>query len=185
MNRVDRLFKAYERFVAVPWPDSLAGPQRVWFLVYDPVDERRVRARLSEFELATMTAKHPWLHVDVTDSFGTWMTAEEYRESYFEEPVDLDLLIPEFEDKLIGRILDVVTSDQATADSVVAITGIASVFGLTKASVIIKGVAEHVRGRLLVFFPGTYENNVYRLLDARDGWSYLAVPILADEGGAS
>ena len=32
-------------------------------------------------------------------------------------------------------------------------------------------------GRLVVFFPGQFEQNNYRLLDARDGWNYLAVPI--------
>ena len=37
-------------------------------------------------------------------------------------------------------------------------------------------------GRLLVFFPGSYENNNYRLLDGYDGWNYLAVPITADKG---
>ena len=39
-----------------------------------------------------------------------------------------------------------------------------------------------IRGRLVVFFPGEYENGNYRFLDARDGWSYRAVPILASEG---
>jgi hypothetical protein len=34
---------------------------------------------------------------------------------------------------------------------------------------------------LLVFFPGQFDNNNYRLLDARDGWNYLAVPITADQ----
>jgi len=43
-------------------------------------------------------------------------------------------------------------------------------------------VESSIRGRLLVFFPGEYENNNYRLLDARDGWNYLAVPITAREG---
>ena len=41
----------------------------------------------------------------------------------------------------------------------------------------------HIRGRLLVFFPGVYEQNNYRLLDARDGWNYHAVPITASDGG--
>jgi hypothetical protein len=36
-----------------------------------------------------------------------------------------------------------------------------------------------VPGRLLVFFPGRYEGNSYRLLDARDGWSYRATQIPA------
>jgi len=34
-----------------------------------------------------------------------------------------------------------------------------------------------IAGRLLVFFPGEHEGNSYRLLDARDGWNYLAIPI--------
>jgi len=40
-----------------------------------------------------------------------------------------------------------------------------------------------LEGRLLVFFPGEHhpENHTYRLLDARDGWNYLAVPLLAKE----
>ena len=38
-----------------------------------------------------------------------------------------------------------------------------------------------VRGRIVVFFPGEYEDGNYRLLDVRDGWSYLAVPITSRE----
>jgi hypothetical protein len=36
---------------------------------------------------------------------------------------------------------------------------------------------ESVAGRLLIFFPGEHQGNSYRLLDARDGWNYLATPI--------
>ena len=43
-------------------------------------------------------------------------------------------------------------------------------------------VETHIRGRLLVLFPGVYEQNNYRLLDARDGWNYLAIPITSSEG---
>ena len=46
-------------------------------------------------------------------------------------------------------------------------------------------VEAHIRGRLLVFFPGVYEQDNYRLLDARDGWNYHAVPITASEGEIS
>jgi hypothetical protein len=38
-------------------------------------------------------------------------------------------------------------------------------------------IESHIRGRLVVFFPGVYDQNAYRLLDARDGWNYLATPI--------
>jgi hypothetical protein len=30
---------------------------------------------------------------------------------------------------------------------------------------------------LLVFFPGEQEGNTYRLLDAQNGWGYLATSI--------
>jgi hypothetical protein len=32
----------------------------------------------------------------------------------------------------------------------------------------------------MIFFPGEREGNTYRFLGARDGWDYLAVPILAE-----
>jgi hypothetical protein len=47
---------------------------------------------------------------------------------------------------------------------------------------VLKEVVKDIRGRLVVFFPGEYEDNNYRLLDARDGWNYLAVPITLHNG---
>ena len=44
-------------------------------------------------------------------------------------------------------------------------------------------VERDIKGRLVVFFPGQYEHNNYRLLDARDGWNYMAVPITAHGSG--
>ena len=55
--------------------------------------------------------------------------------------------------------------------------GVGALFGLTRLSRVIKLVEPDIRGRLAIFFPGTYDRNNYRLLDARDGWNYLAVPI--------
>jgi hypothetical protein len=42
-------------------------------------------------------------------------------------------------------------------------------------------VEGNIRGRLLIFFPGPFDRGNYRLLDARDGWNYHAVPITASE----
>jgi hypothetical protein len=42
---------------------------------------------------------------------------------------------------------------------------------------VLKLVESDIRGRLAVFFPGSFDRNNYRLLDARDGWNYMAVPI--------
>jgi len=46
---------------------------------------------------------------------------------------------------------------------------------------VVDALAPLVSGRLLVFFPGSFENNNYRLLDGYDGWNYLAVSITADK----
>jgi hypothetical protein len=98
----------------------------------------------------------------------------------------LDILLPGFSDQVSHNLSAVLTGDEATTDSVVAVMGIASLFGFVKVSKIINAVTNHIRGRLVVFFPGEYENNNYlinyRLLDARDGWNYLSVPITAGEG---
>jgi len=63
---------------------------------------------------------------------------------------------------------------------VVALKGVGSLFGLLKVKAVVDKLAPLVKGRIVVFFPGTYENNNYRLLDGYDGWNYLAVPITAD-----
>lgn len=63
----------------------------------------------------------------------------------------------------------------------VAVSGVAGLFGFAKVSSIVEAVASKVRGRLVVFFPGEHEDNNYRLLDARDGWNYMAIPIKAHE----
>ena len=67
------------------------------------------------------------------------------------------------------------------SNSVVAINGVGSIFGFLKVKEVVDKLAPLVTGRLLVFFPGSYENNNYRLLDGYDGWNYLAVPLSADK----
>jgi hypothetical protein len=72
---------------------------------------------------------------------------------------------------------------EAGPDTVVALLGVGALFGLARVSSVVEGIKEAVQGRLLVFFPGEHhpENHTYRLLDARDGWNYLAVPLLAKD----
>jgi len=45
MGRIDRLAERYKNYIALPWQKDLAGAQRAIFIVYDKVDERRLRAR--------------------------------------------------------------------------------------------------------------------------------------------
>lgn len=177
MSEIAGLLCEYARFVRQPWDHTLAGPQKVWFAIYDPPHERRLRFHLSEFEVATKEAGHGWRLCDLTGAFANWMGQHEYRDAYFAYPDDLDLALPDFVEHLAGEVSAVLKS--ADDDTVVALPGVASLFGLTRVSGLVERVAPAVRGRLLVFFPGQYEGSNYRLLDARDGWNYLAVPITA------
>ena len=55
-----------------------------------------------------------------------------------------------------------------------ALQGVASLYGFLRVSELIHDIEQAILGRFLVFFPGTKEENNYRFLDARDGWNYLA-----------
>jgi hypothetical protein len=181
MSRIERLIQNYKRFLSVnPWDKQIAGAQKIWFAVYDKTDERKLRVRLDEFELATKAEGHTWKTVDVTEEFADWMASLEYRESYFENPDDLEMTLAEFEIHVGNRIRTEL--DSASENTVVAIYGIASLYAFLKVSNLMNKVQSSVKGRLLVFFPGEYEKGVYRLLDARDGWNYLALPITTQEG---
>lgn len=179
MSRIDALREHYARYVKLPWP-SVPPAQRVWFIVYDPAEERRLRLRLLGFEEATRRAGHGWRLCDLTDAFAEWMSRHEYREAYFESPEELPCPHPDFERFVAGKVRREL--EQGDEGTVMAVMGVASLFGFLRVSRLIEGVEEAIRGRLLVFFPGSYERNVYRFLDARDGWNYHAVPITAEEG---
>lgn len=181
MNQIEALLRNYERFVRVPWEAGLAGPQKVWFAIYDPDQERRLRLRVDQFKQATTQAGHGWRLVDLTDGFGRWMGGQEYREAYFEEPDYLDDKMPEFAAFVAAEVQQALAAPGAETGTVVALLGVGALFGLTRVSALMEAVAPKIRGRLLVFFPGSYDGSSYRLLDARDGWNYLAVPITASQ----
>lgn len=185
-SKIARLIEAYREHISIPWAAGLAAIQRVIFVVYDKNDELRLRAHIDEFRLATLEAGHDWLPIDVTNAFPEWMAAQEYREAYFECPEDLTGYqsgeIVEFVQSLVDGIKQRIAAE-SSANTVVALSGVGSLFGLARVSSLVEGIKDTVGGRLVVFFPGEYhpENHAYRLLDARDGWNYLAVPLLASE----
>lgn len=181
MNRVELLLKKYDSWVEAPWARGLAGPQKVWCVVYEPSDERRLRLRLEDFATATQSRGHGWRLCDVTNAFAEWMASLDYRDSYFESPEDLNKnLLGDFLAFAARRVTEHLSV--AGENDVVAVAGIGSLFGFAFASELMKATEPAIRGRMLIFFPGVYDNNNYRLLDARDGWNYLAVPITANEG---
>ena len=77
MSSIDRLLSNYARQVSLPWSPNMAGMQRVWFAVYPPTEERRVRARLPQFEALTLAANHGWSVVDLTDLLPQWISAHD------------------------------------------------------------------------------------------------------------
>ncbi len=183
MSRIDVLRQNYQRVCGLPWDRHVAGPQRVWLAVYDKEDERRLRLRMSLFEQATAQAGHRWHAIDLTDSFALWLGAppySDYAASYFEKPSRLGkAALDAFQKTVAGRLTDVLRSVDHGEETVVALSGVASLFGFLHVSELLPMVQDHIRGRLLVFFPGVYEQDNYRLLEARDGWNYQAVPITA------
>lgn len=179
MDEIEALLASYRRFVETPWDRHLSGSERVWFAVYSPFQERKLRFRLPDFAVATQSSGHPWRHVDLTGAFARWMAAQEYRESYFESPEDMTLTL---EKDFGGYVVELVSREIAGTDeqTVVAVSGVASLFGLVRVSEVVAKAAPEVPGRLLVFFPGEHEGGSYRLLNARDGWNYLAIPIAGE-----
>lgn len=182
MSRVSRLINSYSRFIAIPWRDDAAAPQRVIFCVYNENDELKVRGRIDEFEMATKQAGHDWLLFDLTNTFADWLSAQRYAKKYFEKPYLLTTLLPKYLEYIIHHFRQTLAENKAGENTVVALKGVGSLFGFLKVKDVADKLAPLVSGRLLVFFPGTtYENNNYRLLDGYDGWNYLAVPITADK----
>lgn len=183
MGRIEDLASRYRSHIAAPWQRNLAADQKTIMVVYPKSDERRLRARIPLFRLHTMEAGHTWHEVDLTDAFADWLSGLDYLQSFFERPSRLTMLLDDrFVQFAAKRVKDVLDRDDADEDSVVAVIGAGSLYGFAHVSRIVAAVKNKARGRLLVFFPGECENNNYRLLDARDGWNYLAVPITLHSG---
>ena len=179
MSSINRLIANFQRFVRLPWQTNLAGTQRVWFAVYPPTEERRLRARVQEFEVATQEAQHHWRLVDITHLPVRWLGAHDYRQAYFAEPAALATIEEELKGQVIAELKTV--CQDADPNTVIAVLGVGSLFGFTHISGVIADLEHFIQGRLLVFFPGEYERNLYRFMDARDGFNYMAVPITCAE----
>ena len=173
MGKVEDLADNYGFHIGAPWPRTLAGAQRILMVVYEKEIERTLRARVALFEQATQHAGHDWRLVDCTTWFSEWMAADDYSEAYFEEP---SLLRMKLEGEFKPHVAERLRAELESADenTVVGFFGTASLYGFVRISELVREVESAVRGRLLVFFPGTKSENNYRLLDARDGWNYLA-----------
>jgi hypothetical protein len=181
MAQIDRLLKNYTRYVELPWGDNLDGKQRVWFAIYPPAEERRLRVQFSTFDLATKGASHGWSLVDLTDVFPDWLAGYEHFHDYLGDPDSLAFGLPDLRKAVVEKVSAALRHPKADNNSVVALHGLAGLYGFLKVSEVVDAVTKDIRGRLLVFFPGEIDNNVYRFLDAREGWNYLATPITCQD----
>lgn len=181
MSKIRRLIDSYSRFISVPWRSDVAAAQRIIFCVYDENYELQLRAKIDEFEIATNQSGHEWVIFDLTDIFSNWLSNQRYAERYYENPHLISTLMPSLLAYIKQEFEDFIQTNWVTANTVVALKGVGSLFGFLMVKEVVDELAPLVEGRLLVFFPGKYEDNNYRLLDAYDGWNYLAVPITADK----
>ena len=120
MSAIDRLLSNYSRQVRLPWSGNMSGKQRVWFAVYQPAEERRVRARLPQFEALTLEANHGWTTVDLTRLLPEWISAHEYREGIFEQPEHFSAN-SELEALAAERVRQACSREEVDAASVVAV----------------------------------------------------------------
>jgi hypothetical protein len=181
VSKVKQLIESYGKHIAVPWRNDAAAAQRVIFCVYRENEELRLRAKIDEFEIVTKEAGHQWVVFDLTDTFSNWLSAQRYALKYFQSPHLLPTLLPKYLDFIVDTFSTFILDRQVEENSVIVLKGVGSVFGFLKVKDLVDRLAPMVQGKLLVLFPGSYENNNYRLLDGYDGWNYLAVPITADK----
>jgi len=180
VTRIKRLINSYNKFISIPWRSDAAAAQRVIFCVYNEYEELRLRSKIDEFEIVTKRAGHDWAVFDLTESFADWLTGQKYAQSYFQNPHLLATLYPKYLDYIAKEFELFLGEEGIGENSVAAIKGVGSLFGFLQVKEVVDKLAPLVSGRLLIFFPGSYDNNNYRLLDGYDGWNYLAVPITAD-----
>lgn len=179
-DRLSKLITNFENHISLPWQKVISSEERAIFVIYHKEDELKLRARIAAFEQASVKNDHPWLLLDITNSFAQWLANEDYKEAYFEDPDYLTSQYEYFAEELVNKLVEQ-ASDHQHANNTIALLGSGTLFGITSVSGLVKVLGEKLQGRLVVFFPGEKVENVYRLLDAKDGWGYQAVSITAAE----
>ncbi len=178
MNTFDDILTAYIKQVNLPWASDTPPVGRVWIVWYEKALQRRFTGRIGEFEHATQKAGHGWHHINLAPWLGRWIAQHELFDALIEQPKELRGLLPDIQDALLAEIKNALA--ECSPNDVLAVDGCGALFGVAWVSTLIGKIANSVPGRLLVGFPGKHSSGVYRLLDARDGWNYHAVPIPPD-----
>ena len=179
MASFDDVLQHYQRQVGLSWQADVPHEGRVWILWYDKTLDRRVRGRLHELEAATGNAGHGWRHVDLGLLFPTWIVCHELFGDLLAAPEELRGLLPEFKTAVVDELRSALSG--CGANDLLVLSGCGAMFGLVRISALIGEIASQIPGRLLLLFPGQHRAGVYKLLDAREGWNYHAVPIPASD----
>lgn len=175
-DRISNLLQQYDSHISLDWPAVASGEERSIFAIYRPEDELKLRSRVESFEQVTKQHGHLWLLLNITNAFEEWLAGQDYAEAYYENPEYLQANYAFFEEDLVKK-LQVSIEKSADDSTVVALLGCGSLFGIASVSDLVRQLTEKMKGRLLVFFPGDKIDNTYRLLDAKNGWGYLATAL--------
>lgn len=182
MNSAQSILEKLKEHLSLPWPENVSDRERVVMVVYPSNDERKLRRILEagEFAREISSIDHGWIELDLGPEFSKWLAGYEYSERYLQRPERLwddSGNIRGLEEHLIAQVADKTKS--MTSNDVLALVGGGGLFGLLSVSTLVERIEKHIPGRLVIFFPGEHDakNNSYRLLGAKDGWGYLAVPI--------
>lgn len=185
MTYVDRLIEGLKQQLRLPWSQDKSGAERIWFLVFEPDRLRSVLARKDALRLAVEAADKRWEEIDISNAFGVWMANHRYADRYFARPQLASTITEDFVKHLVADIKREICKRQIDEQTLLVLTGTESLYGITKLAHTIRLLEDAIQGRLLVFFPGEYRDQHYRFLDARDGWNYLAIPIMPISGRGS
>lgn len=184
MSKIDRLAQVFGQHVAIGWPASSSGAQRVIMIVYDPADERLLRRKRDVFVQEATAAGKGWNSLDLTPVFANWIAGHRYREVYFEEPDELHSIGEERIAAAAAKLIEAALRDDTHGpDAILGVIGVGSLYGFASVADVLSRVEHAIQGRLAVFFPGRVQDGRYRLLDARESWDYHAVPITLDASG--
>jgi hypothetical protein len=178
LNTFDDILSAYIKQVQLPWAEDTPPAGRVWIVWYEKALQRRFTGRLGEFEHATLSSGRGWHHLDLSSWFGRWIAKHEFFEALVNQPRELRGLLPDIENELVATLRQKL--GQCSRNDVLLVDGCGSLYGVTRISNLVSRAADAIPGRLVVGFPGKHAGGVYRLLDARDGWNYHAIPIPPD-----
>ena len=132
MSKVNALLKKFEQVIREPWTSSLSGQEKVWFLVFDPAELRRMEFHLGEFEITVKNNGKQWHLISLKHTFTDWMARHEYKEAYFQDPQYIkDALEGEFKAYVLKQVQEHLTI-RNNEHTLVVLKDVAAIFGFIR-----------------------------------------------------